>query len=487
MLALLTAVACTVFGAKLIVISVLGSPMPLLDQWDAEAANIYAPYLRGALSFANLFAPHLEHRIVLTRVLALAHLELAGEWNPRLEMVLDAIVHTAVITLLAALLMPLVAPQRRMLLACFVALLFVSPIAFENTLWGFQSQVYFALFFGLVALAAFAAARSFSLRWFGALAAAVLSYLSYSSGVATIVAVGVLVSLQLAANVRQRRAREYAAVVVMSLIAVAMILWVASSPNPTATPWAFIQGFCLLAGLSIVGAIPAVWFCRYTLARRPAISDRAWVAVGIAGWIAIQLVLFAYGRGTLIAVRYMDIVLLVYPVGLVGVFAFVDSARATRISRYAAARAAAWVFTVVIGVVVVGYYGTALGALGWSNAARQQLVNVQAYLATRNVDHLKPAGARGVTADLSYPNPQRLAQVLEDPDVRAILPPELRPADADNAGARSRLLLKGAIAGVTASAVHLILSIGPALLALGLGLFFAAAVRRNFQAEAAFG
>lgn len=47
--ALLIAVACAVFGAKLMVISALGSPMPLLDQWDAEASRLYSPYLRGAL------------------------------------------------------------------------------------------------------------------------------------------------------------------------------------------------------------------------------------------------------------------------------------------------------------------------------------------------------------------------------------------------------------------------------------------------------
>lgn len=51
--------------------------------------------------------------------------------------------------MLVALLLPLVAPQRRMLLACFVAFLFGFPIVYEITLWGFQTQVYLALLLGI--------------------------------------------------------------------------------------------------------------------------------------------------------------------------------------------------------------------------------------------------------------------------------------------------------------------------------------------------
>lgn len=484
MFAVLAAVACTVLGAKLIAISALGSSTPLLDQWDAEAANLYAPYLRGTLSIGDLFAPHLEHRIFVTRMLALAHLELAGEWNTRLEMILDAVVHTVVITWLAALLMPLVAARRRMLLGCFVALLFALPIGYENTLWGFQSQVYCTLLFGLAALIAFAGARAFSWRWFGGLAAAVLSYLSYSAGVATILAAGVLVGLQLATQSRRRCGRELSAIAVLSSVAAAMVLWVASSPNPATTPWAAIQGFVLLAALTIVGAIPTAWFCRCTVASRPPITDRAWAVVGIGGWVAIQLGLLAYGRGTLVAVRYMDIVLLVYPVALVGVFAAADRALATRSGRYWGPATAVWVFVVVVAVGVVGYYATAVGAVGWSKSARQQIANVQAYLATNNVAHLHSTGAHGYTADLSYPNPPRLAEILGDADVRAILPPEMRPADADNARARDRLWSRGVLAGATAAAVDLTLGLGPVFLAVGVGLFFAAGARRAVAAGA---
>ena len=77
-------------------------------------------------------------------------------------MILNAIIHTTLITWLAALLMPLVTPQRRMLLACFVAFLFALPIGYENTLLGLNSSFYFVILFGIAAVVAFAAARAFS-------------------------------------------------------------------------------------------------------------------------------------------------------------------------------------------------------------------------------------------------------------------------------------------------------------------------------------
>ncbi|OBJ55167.1 hypothetical protein A9W94_20360 [Mycobacterium asiaticum] len=483
MVALLVAVACTVLGAKLITVSALASSMPIMDQWDAEAARLYSPYLSGNLSAADLFAPHNEHRIFMQRILALLHLELAGEWNPRLQMALQAVVHTAVVTWLAANLLPLVAGRHRTILAGFIALLFAIPFGYENTLWGFQGQLYFMLLFGITAIVAFAGARPFSLRWFGGLLAAILSFFSFATGATSILTAGGLVALQLITNARQRGGREYAGVAVIVAIALAMFLWTASGSHPMSTPWTFVQGLLLLTARVIVAAVPIVWFARYTLARRPAVSDRAWAVVGLSAWIAIQLVLLAYGRGTVIAVRYNDIILLAYPIGLVAVFTLVDHAIGKDRRRFSTPKVATtWVFGVVAVFALMGYIAI-LGAIDWNKSNRQQAVNVQTYFATHSVEQLKAKGNNGGTFDLAYPNSLRLAEVLSDPNVRAILPPEIRPADADNAGARDRLALKGSVAGITASALHVVLMIGPVLLAVGMAAFFALGTRAGFAAR----
>jgi hypothetical protein len=337
------------------------------------------------------------------------------------------------------------------------------------------------LLFGIAALAAFSTARPFSVRWFCGLAAAILSYLSFATGVATIVTVGGLMVLQMLTKSRQRSGREYASVAVMAFTGLAIIVWTASSAHPLSTAWTVVQGVLLFGARVIVALVPCVWFCRYTVARRPIVADRAWVIVGIVAWVTIQVAMLAYGRGNVIAVRYFDLLLFIYPVALVAIFAFVDQTRATRYNRFAVTGAVTWIFTVVTACAAIGYMFV-LGAVDWSRAAAQQVDDVRTYFATSNLADLKKFG-HGHTFDLSYPNSQRQAGILRNPDVRAILPPEFRPADADNAAVRKRMWLKGELAGATASAVHFVLMLSPALLALGIGSLFGVGARLSLSDE----
>lgn len=483
---LLAAVALSVFGAHLQLIAALGSAVPFWDQWDAEAMNLYVPYLNGTLSLADMFAAHNEHRIVATRLLALLHLELAGEWNPRFEMILNAIVHAGMITWFVALLMPLVGAYRRLLLALFAAFLFALPIGYQNTLWGFQSQFYFVALFAIGAIICFATAAPFSLRWFSGLLLAVLSYFSLSSGAATVLVAAILVALQLAVGTRERRAVEFVALAILTACGVAMVLGIPrTASQPPFDALLFIQAVIALTALplaTVAGAAfvqgPTIWFTSHTLATRSPRNSRSWFAVGVAGWVASQIVLFSYGRSYALAVRYFDIAILAYPIGLVAVLALTDRLReTTRARRLATPAAVAWVLVMVTVLAVLSYYSSLRGAREWSAASEQQSLNVNAYLASNDISHLTDKGQNA-----PYPDPERLAEALAIPDVRAILPPELRPADADVGALRERMLLKGTFASATAGVVQILLLIAPVFLALGLGLFFAvgaaAAVRR---------
>ena len=59
----LLSVALIIFSAKLLIIHNFGSQVPFLDQWGAEAANLYLPWLNNNLTLNHLFGPHNEHRI----------------------------------------------------------------------------------------------------------------------------------------------------------------------------------------------------------------------------------------------------------------------------------------------------------------------------------------------------------------------------------------------------------------------------------------
>src|SRR5436305_11534640 len=92
-----------ILGLKFLLIGRLGSPTPYFDQW-AEPFDVYFPYLSHALSFDRLIQFHNEHRLLLTRLTALALLILNGTWDPILQMLVGATVHVVAIgTLLIAL------------------------------------------------------------------------------------------------------------------------------------------------------------------------------------------------------------------------------------------------------------------------------------------------------------------------------------------------------------------------------------------------
>jgi hypothetical protein len=79
--------AIFVLGVKLVIVGHYGNAAPYWDQWDDGADALYRPWFEGSLHWADLFAWHNEHRILTTRLLALALIELNGQlWNPKLQM-----------------------------------------------------------------------------------------------------------------------------------------------------------------------------------------------------------------------------------------------------------------------------------------------------------------------------------------------------------------------------------------------------------------
>src|SRR5690242_2473567 len=85
-----------ILGFKILLIARLGSPTPFWDQW-AEATSVYLPYLSHTLTIDHLLAFHNEHRLMLTRVMALALLMLNGTWDPILQMLVGTLVHVVAI------------------------------------------------------------------------------------------------------------------------------------------------------------------------------------------------------------------------------------------------------------------------------------------------------------------------------------------------------------------------------------------------------
>lgn len=129
-----------------------GVDVPFSDQWDHEIYGLLKSYVNGSIGWQDFVLPANEHRIVLTRALNLGIFILSGQtYNNLTIMYAQAVV--SVIPLFVTLLL-LAEEEISVLFFLSAAVAFGACFSYENLLWGYQSQVYFAL-----------AATSFALAW----------------------------------------------------------------------------------------------------------------------------------------------------------------------------------------------------------------------------------------------------------------------------------------------------------------------------------
>lgn len=139
-------------GMRLSYIAAYGSDLPFLDQWDAEGLHLFFPWFEDELTFSHFLSPHNEHRIVFTRLLAYGLLKLNGQWDALVQMAVNAVLHCAVVGILLSWVRRML-PWRHFYVLGLVLLLYsVLPFAWENMLWGFQSQFYLVLLLGVSGL-----------------------------------------------------------------------------------------------------------------------------------------------------------------------------------------------------------------------------------------------------------------------------------------------------------------------------------------------
>ena len=453
-----------ILGAKILLIARLGNPTPYWDQWDAEAAGLYLPWLEGRLDAAHWLAFHNEHRIVLTRASALALLWLTGSWDPIAQMLFNALLHVTAIGLLVALLGRLLDLTCFLLFAAFALLLWAVPFGWDNTLGGFQLQFYGLILLSVLSLHLTCAA-AWSVRWLLGTLLAVLAYFSMASGALILPAAIGLAAVQIALG-RRAGGRELAGVLLHAAITLALLRDALSfSPHGTASIGAAIASFLVSASWpvataswpSILKIIPAALinapvliFGLRLLKQRPGLDDRRWFALALAAWLALQLIALSYGRpGGTPESRYNDI----FIIGVV-----LNAAAWLHLLRTAPRRrllpvASVWLFAVMLGAGQKATDNVIDGISARVRTGQTQTENVKNFISTGDFAHL--AGKPHL--HIPFPSAERLAELLSDPKLRAILPAALTGAPEGRAKT-------------------LILRHGPMLLPLGLALLMFAAL-----------
>jgi hypothetical protein len=436
-----------ILATKLILISIFANVSPYYDQWTAETP-LYRAYLDGRLSWHEMLAPHNEHRIFFSRLLFLALLEFSGTWNVVVQMVVNALMHLAVLLALAWLLRRLIAPAHAALFALMLVLAYAIPFDWENLLWGFQSQFYFLLGLSLAATVLLTERAPFTPGWFLGLVVAGLSMLAMSSGAVTPIAAAAFVGGQIIVGARTRAPREIAGLVTLLAFGAVLLSFTVTVPAHAVLkargPLAFAQALITISEwpfkLSILGSLilntPMALMVVHLLRTGTGRADPRWRLVALFMWLLLQFVAMAYARAAdPMASRYMDLISLGPLLNLVALLHLAAGApRRTRLV------ASAWTGLLAATLVWLPFQGLAY-QLGFDRPrilARDR--NLAAYVRTGDPKALDQpflyipfVGADGLIRPLRYPQ------------VRGLLPRSLGADPALRVAVQRQLVFKGGL------------------------------------------
>lgn len=435
----LSVLLLVVLGAKLWVIQVYGTPIPNWDQWD-EAKLLFKPWLEGHLTWGAWFAPHNEHRIFFTRVLDVMELWLNRQWDPILQMVINAFIHTGYACGLAYGLWIFTGRKHEGLICFLIMPFFALPFAAENTIFGFQSQVYLLGIFSVVTIIGLGFGSPGGGWWFCGLATAVMSLFTMGSGLlASLAVIGLLVLRRL----KQGGANRGQWITLGCSLAVfisGLILDVAIQKHGHYRAGRFLTfGEALLGNLAwpFMNQPALLWVACLPLAltvikyfRADFKDPRAAEFVLTLGfWGFLQAAALAYGRAHLgNSSRYMDTLCIFSIASLASLFILGENTEYRRLSRpLVGLLAITWAGCLFLGMWHISWATMGGRAENYMQISRRmgrnEEQNLRAFVATDDPAFLlnKPFG------EVPYPDAGVLVELLRDPSLLRIMPAACRP------------------------------------------------------------
>ncbi len=438
----LLALFLTALGAKLWVIQIYASAVPFWDQWD-EARLFVKPWLEGRLPWGAWFAAHNEHRILFTRLLDVLLLWLNRQWDPLLQMTVNAFLHAGYACGLACGLWIFTGRKNGGLICFLLMPFFALPFAAENTLHGFQSQMYFLDIFAVAAILGLGFGAPGSGGWWAGLAAAFLSIFTMASGFLAAVAVIGLTGLRMLKARSIARSHLVTLAGCLAVVAVGLTLNVsvaghrglrANSPLMFSEmlvdflAWPFGDHSVMLLFVCLPLLITGVLYFQAGC-KNPRAAE---FVLALAGWSCLQMAALAYGRAHGISGRYLDTTCTLPLASLASFFILAENLEFRGLSRS---------FLLIVtmlwmGILFWGMWQISQGAMGtgedrtkghYLQSNRQWTLreeeNIRAFIATDNLNHLSNQPQLAIP----YPDATGLANLLRDPELQAIMPPVCRP------------------------------------------------------------
>jgi hypothetical protein len=424
-----------ILGGKFLLIGTHGSDVPHWDQWDIEGDQLLKPWVEGKLSGKSLFFPHNEHRPLFTRIWALAVFIPNGQWDARMEAVANTLLHTAAALALYWLLGPLFRGRQRLAYTVLLVLLFAFPFNWENTVRGFQSQVYFLLLFTLAHLHGSLRRRPLSVGWWGGQVAGLAALFCMGSGVVSAVVVIAMLGFKSLILRQWTRGDAVTGIASAVILVVGLLLGVPAPWHDHLRPDSILTYLHALSGLLawpfplfLVAPVMIAPTVLVAVKTRSISLDSGTVlfVIGLAGWAWIQAAGLAFARGGIqlaYASRYSDL-LSIGVIATAAALAGLLNSTNTRINRSRIAiLAAGWALLVGSGVVYRSFWGEERQQADLLQVHPIQIGHIRNFIATGDVGALsdKPM------LHIPYPDANRLAGFLSDPTLRSILPVSIHP------------------------------------------------------------
>lgn len=399
-----------IFFAKLWLISVVGSPLPYWDQWDAQATHLYIPWMEGNFqwSWKTFGVPHNGHPILFSRLTVMLLFLANQQWDPLVEMTLNAGVQSgnAVLLLLIAR-VGLNAGQTRAV-ATLILLLWAFPFGWMNTVSGFQGTFYYLILFSLLALWGLLGHSPRAWAWWLGLVAGIAAIFTLATGFFVAVIVAGLSGVQLLLPGSRKKSLIWNLIAALGMGGLAW--WMLNLPDNSATQAQNLSAFFLSLGknlawpwvsvpwLSLLMPLPAILLAAFRLARWQAFSSREMVVIGLSAWVFLQAVAMAYSRGmdgVGPAWRYMDILM----IGMVSNFVALFLLREGKGNWGWAARG--WVTLSLVGLVGLATVGVLPQVRHKQHYNQMSLASAHQFYATGNKEVLRPYPAYPVIESLA--------------------------------------------------------------------------------------
>jgi hypothetical protein len=431
---LVAGVACffTIFGAKLWLIHFAGNSTPFWDEWDA-AHFILKPYIDRQLTITDFFLPHNEHIILFTRLLMLGGLKISGYWDVVLEMIVNAVIHAALVAMIVARLSRVLERPKAIFALIVCGVLNAIPFSWESTLWGFMTQFYLLIGFSFASLACFNGSIAWSPRWWLGTLLAVMSFFCGASGALTLSAAIGLFLLQILCG-RREGLREWLGIIAHAALMIALALSVPKIPgHEPLRAHGVVEFLSALAAIAswpakspfgLVVYAPAIAFSIRVLRNTPKLADNQWFNIAAFGWILVQFVALALGRakGAPLSSRYLDMFQIGLAVSIVSALSLMPAHLGlTSVRRGMPAVVALWFLLLAFWIGRDAYSHLQYPVEARRQTAITETNNLRGYLSTGDFSYLtnKPI------LEIPYPSAERLRGLLDDPAIRSVLPPGL--------------------------------------------------------------